>query len=369
MIKIIEKGLMSRYMVKATKQQESANRRTFLKVVGASSTISLTGCLGGEGEGGGGNGNGTEDGGAEDNYPTDTIQMVVPYGAGGGTDSWMRQLMTVVSEILDVSIGIENIEGASGMRGIGEVHRAEPDGYTLVAFNPPSAPVAAMVLQPDFDMREMKGVATYSRNPIVIAANVEHNIEDLADMASRYQEGDLETIGSADVGGMYHVLTYLLKDHEGYDINWSNYIGYDGSGPVGQALLSNEIPVGVLSEDAAQGPVEDGRVEPIATTYSEGSGIFPDIPSTVEEGYPNIDYIGQTQRGIYAPPNTPDERIQVFAEAVEEALQTDEIQNWAEDAGHPVNFGPPEEAESAVQDAFDTIPNEVNLDEIREEAN
>lgn len=347
------------------------NRRRVLRNTGIASALvtGLAGCTetltgGGGGDGGGGGGNGSSGNG----YPSQDLRYIIPFSEGGGTDTFARQMIPVMGEELGTNVAIENIPGSASLRGTGELYHAEPDGYTFGGFNPPSTPVSAMVNPPDFDIQELKGVGAYARTPFVIVANPEQGIEGFEDLLSRYQSGEIETFSGKQKGGVDHVLALLMKNNEEYNLDWQRYVGYDGSGPAVQATVSGEVPVAISTDTAAQGAVEDGRVDAVVALSSEGSSVFPDLPSVVDAGYPNIDYLGQLRRCMYVPPETPDDRIQTLTEALEVSLQDEELQQWAEDTGNVLEYGGPDVAESAVNDAFENIPDQVDLEAVRDSA-
>lgn len=337
------------------------NRRRVLKNAGIASALvtGLAGCTENLAGGGGGDGGG-------DGYPENDLRYIIPFSEGGGTDTFARQMIPVMGEELGTNIAIENIPGAASLRGTGELYHAEPDGYTFGGFNPPSTPVSAMVNPPDFEMQELKGVGAYARTPFVIVANPEHEIEGFEDLLSRYQSGEIETFSGKQKGGVDHVLALLMRDNEEYDLAWQRYVGYDGSGPAVQATVSGEVPVAISTDTAAQGAAEDGRVDPVVSLSSEGTGVFPDLPAVTDVGYPNIDYLGQLRRCMYVPPETSDDHIQTLTEALEASLEDEELQQWAEDTGNVLEYGGPDVAETAVSDAFENIPDQVDLEEVKE---
>lgn len=316
----------------------------------------LSGCIGDLGGGGG-------DGG---DYPNNDLRYIIPFSEGGGTDTFARQIIPVMGEELDTDIAIENVPGAASLRGTGDLYYADSDGYTFGGFNPPSTPVSAMVNPPDFDMQELKGVGAYARTPFVIVANPEHDIESFEDLKSRYDSGELDTFSGKQKGGVDHVLALLMQNNEEYDFGWQRYVGYDGSGPAVQATVSGEVPAAISTDTAAEGAVADGRVDTVTCLSSEGTGVFPELQTVVDEGYPNIDYLGQLRRCMYVPPETPDDPIQTLTDALETTLQDEEVQQWAEDTGNVIEYGGPDTAEAAVQDAYDNIPDEVDLESVRQ---
>jgi len=336
------------------------SRRQVLKISGgAAATATVAGCLGDDE----GSDEPTDDG---EEYPSDDIRFIIPFGAGGGTDTYNRQVMGMATEELGVNLQAENIEGAASLRGVGEAAQSEGDGYTLTGFNPPSTPVSWLINQQDWDIAEFEGVARYAFTPYTVAARTELEIESFDDLLERYASGELETLGGQERGGVHHVCALLLQDL--YDWEWENYVGYDGSASTAEALAGGEIDVGIINDDGVGGVIEDGSVELITVLTSEGSERYPDAPTVVDQGYENIDYIGQITRCIYAPPGTPQDRVETMSETIEEVMQSDEFLGWAEETGNPHNYGGPEAANSALRDAMEQIPNSIDIEEVQEEA-
>lgn len=360
---------------------DSYSRRKVLRYTGAASAVGLTslaGCTGGDGNGNGGNGNGGNGGNGNGNggngngdgsdYPSEDIRYIIPFSEGGGTDTYARQMVPLIDERLDVNIAIENISGAASLRGTGEMMLSEPDGYTIGAFNPPSTPVSEMVNPQDsFDLQEVVGVASYARTPFVIVANPDHEIEGYEDLLSRYDEGELEIFSGKERGGVDHVMAILMQNLHGFE--WDRYVGYDGTGPAVQATISGEVPACIATDTGAEAGVESGDLDLVTGLVSNGTSVFPDAETITDLGYENIDFISQLQRGIYAPPGTPEDRLEVIESVVEEVTQTEEMQQWSEETGNIVEFGSGEQAEQAVRDAYEIIPENVDLEAIREEAN
>lgn len=330
-------------------------RRGFLKhtgAVSAAAVMGLAGCLGG----------------GDGEYPSEDLRYIIPFSEGGGTDTYARQLIPEMSNELDAEIAIENVSGAASLRGTGELHTADNDGYTFGGFNPPSTPISYMVNPQDWDITELTGVGVYARTPFVIIANPEHGIEGFEDMLSRYADGDLEIFSGKERGGVDHVISLLMQNNQEYDFQWGRYVGYDGSGPAVQATISNEVPVAITTDTAAAGAVEDGRIDTVTCLSSQGTSVFPDLDNVTDHGYPNIDFVGQLSRCMYAPPGTDEEHINTLADALEAGLETDTMQEWSEETGNVIEFGGPENADAAVQDAMEQVPENIDLEQLREEA-
>lgn len=373
-----------------SRQGKGQGRRDFIKYVGATSTGAMLGLAGCTGNGDGGDGgDGTEggdgdsdnggsgdsnNGGSDDsNYPEEPIELVIPFSQGGGTDTINRVLVPKLSEILDVNMLIENVPGAASMRGTSQALRADPDGYTMLAFNPPSTPISYLVNQPDFDLRDAQGVAAYALAPAVVTLNPdvadEHGIESYGDLIEKYQDGTLEAFAGQSIGSYFHVMALVMKQRHGLEFNSEQYVAYDGTGPAVEAVASGEVPAGIGIDTATLAFTEDDRLRVPAVLTSEGSAAYPDVPTVTDLGYENMDSVGQVTRCYWVPPGTPQEKIDVLTGAVEELVNDSEIQEWAEENGQQLMYRGPEYANDLLDEILEDIPEEVDLESIREEVN
>ncbi|WP_193364791.1 Bug family tripartite tricarboxylate transporter substrate binding protein [Natrinema versiforme] len=328
----------------------SATRRRLIIAAGTG-TAALAGCSSLQTSGG--------------EYPSKNITYIVPFSQGGGTDTYARKIMPQVSNELDVGVAVENAPGAASLKGAAQILRSKPDGYTFGGFNPPSTPISYLVHQPDWDITKLMPVCTYARTPYGIFANPEHNITGLQDLVERYQSGDLEKFAGLGRGGIVNLAAIVMKND--YDLNYDQYVAYDGAGPAIKAAVSGEVPVVATTDTAAQSAVESGDLETVSILSTDGSSVFPEAPSPSDAGFSSIDYIGQLTRCMYLPPETPTDIRDTLADAVKAALQTDEVQTWSNQTGNIVEYGPPERARKALEDSINTIPEKVDMSNLRGE--
>jgi tripartite-type tricarboxylate transporter receptor subunit TctC len=338
------------------------DRRDFLRSSAAATagTALLAGCL-------------TEDDGEveeEEDFPSDTITMIVPFGEGGGTDLFARAIGDQMDEFLGESITYENEGGAGGVTGTGQAHSATPDGYTMVAFNPPSTPTSWLVQEPDYDISELEGVASIGGFPYIIYANSDYEIDGFDDLVDRYEDGEFTDIAGQGQGTMVDVVARVLRDDVG--LEWDEYIAYDGGDEVTSSVMGDEVAVGIGTDTGAESGAEDGRLDPIACIPSDGSGVFPDLETIAEQGYAeegdDIDTLAMLEVCYWVPPETPESHIEALADATEQAIETDEVQQFGEDSGNVVEFSGPEEVNEIMEDVLETVPEAVDLDAIREDA-
>lgn len=345
-----------------TSSGQNWRRREILKYTGAGSIAGLAGCIGGVGDDSEGS-----------NYPSQPIKLIIPFSQGGGTDTINRKLVPVLSEKLDVNIQIENVPGAASMRGTAQALQAKPDGYTLLAFNPPSTPISYLVNEPDFDLQSAQGIASYALAPAVVTVNPdvadEHGIESYGDLIEKYEDGTLEAFAGQSIGSYFHVMALVARKRHGLKFNPDKYVAYDGTGPAVEAVASGEVPAGLGIDTATIAFTEDDRLRVPAILTSEGSGAYPDTPTVTELDYDNMDAVGQVTRCYWAPPDTPQSVIDTVSGAVEEMVNDDEIQQYAEEQGQQISYKGPDYADELLNDILEEIPNEVDLESIREQVN
>ncbi|QLG60290.1 Bug family tripartite tricarboxylate transporter substrate binding protein [Halorarum salinum] len=345
------------------------NRRRFVKYTGGSSIAALAGCLGGGGDDNGdgnGDGNGGGNGGGDD-FPSDTFNTIVPYAEGGGSDAYARHFTAELADITGTDYQVENLPGAGATRGMTVLHDRPANGYHMGLASPPASGLMTYLLEPDrldWDYSDFSGLAVVGRSTTIVTANPDLGIEDYEDLAERVRSGEFTTTGGPGLGGIEHVAYVFMK--ENHDMPIEDFVAYDGCGPTQQAVASGEIPFGICSEPSAQPFIESGDVEPIADITTSG-GLISDIPSVADFGYADMDSFGYPTRCLLGPPGVPEERREALSQAFKEATETESTQQWEEETGNAVLWGDHEEAEQAWKGAIESIPEEVNLDAVRED--
>jgi tripartite-type tricarboxylate transporter receptor subunit TctC len=327
-------------------------RRDYLRGVGglsAGSVVGLAGCLGGTGNG---------------DYPSQDVTWIVPFSEGGGTDTYARQIGPPMSDSLGQSVEIDNQPGAGGLEGTGALHGAEPDGYTMGNVNLPSVATAWLVDEPNWDITELEGIGYFGQYPFTLIVNPEYDhIEDMDDLVAAYEDGEFTQFAMQGIGHSTHVIAIVLRDEFGME--WQEVVPYDGGGPTTQAVISDEVSVGIATATSARENVEAGDLNVVANLSSSETAVFPDLEPVTELGYPEIDYIAETTLAMFLPPGAEEEPIETLTAAMEDATEDEDVQEWAEETGNEVTYGTPEEADEELQETIEEVEDAVDLDELR----
>jgi tripartite-type tricarboxylate transporter receptor subunit TctC len=273
-------------------------------------------------------------------YPTRPITMVVPFAAGGPTDTIAR----IVSERMRASLGqtviIENVTGADGAIGVGRVSRATPDGYMLSIgqWNTHVLNGAAYTLPYDL-LRDFVPVALIATNPEVIVTNTAIPAKDLRELIAWVKANqDKMAVG---VGSMSHRVSgvYFQK------VTGTRFtlVPYRGGAPAMQDLIARQIDM--MFDQAANSlpQLRNRTIKAYAVTAKERLASAPDIPTVDEAGLPGF-YIS-VWTALWAPAGTPSAIVARLNAAVVEALANPVVRARLADLGQDI---PPIEKQTPV---------------------
>lgn len=250
-------------------------------------------------------------------YPNKTIRVVVPFSAGSGTDIVARTIMDQLSRQMGQPIIIENRLGAGGTIGIGSVAKENPDGYTLLIQSTSFAVVTTTYSKPGYD--SIKDFAPITAlvslpNVMIVQANKYKTLKDFVAYAK--SNPDKVNYASAGAGSAAHLngeRFRLATDTK------MQHIPYKG-GPEGvTAVMTGETDFYFVPLPAARGPVATGKLAILAVSGTTRSASLPDVPTTVEAGFPNSEY--DFWVGFWAPAGTPKDIVDKLNAETRKALQ------------------------------------------------
>jgi tripartite-type tricarboxylate transporter receptor subunit TctC len=273
-------------------------------------------------------------------YPSRPVRAAVAFAPGGVTDTFARVMAQKLTEQLGKQVYVENIAGAGGNIGTGQVAKAAPDGYTILfAFSSYVVNPTLFARVPydpikDFDPVTLAVASTTALmvNPSVPAKTVKELVDLIKANPGKY------SFGSAGAGTQAHLAGEQFRLSLGLDLV---HVPFGGGGPAVAAVVAGHTPISFGSPQAAMQHVREGTVRALAVTSKKRSQIFPDVPTMTEAGYPEIE--GDSWVGILVPAGTPAEIIAVlYRESTKVLAQPDTNERLAA-LGYDVVASTPQE--------------------------
>ena len=221
------------------------------------------------------------------NWPQRAVKVVVPYSAGGSSDTLGRVVAQGLSELYKQPFVIENRGGAGGVIGSQQVAKAAPDGYTLVVSGIGSHVIAPVDNPKAFDpMKEFTHIAVLGGPPIALAINADLPVKDVKEFID-YTKSRPEGISWGSPGKGTH--GYLIgESFEDMTKTRLVHIAYKGAAPAVADLAAGHIPASFTTLSTASTQIQSGRVRVLAVTSSKRLANFPDVPTFAELGFPSL---------------------------------------------------------------------------------
>jgi tripartite-type tricarboxylate transporter receptor subunit TctC len=272
-------------------------------------------------------------------YPSRPIRFIVPFAAGGGTDTLSRIFGQVLSEQLKGAVVVENVGGAGGSIGTGQGAKAVPDGYTILSATPSIAINPHIQKNVPYNvLRDFAPVVQITTSPAVLIVNKDMPVKSVADLIAlaRAKPGAI-SYGSAGIGSFNFLAAELFKAMAGVEIT---HIPYRGTGPALIDLLAGRIQVQFENAPAVLGQIRSGELKAIAVGTRKSSAVLPGLPAIADTvpGYESSSWLG-----ILAPTATPRPVIDRLNAAVNKALDDPAIRKRLADLGVERVGGTPED--------------------------
>ena len=256
---------------------------------------------------------------AQNKFPEGPIKMIVPFAAGGGVDSAARLIAKQLGTQLNVAVVVENKPGASGSVGGKAVQTAQADGQTLLFSASTQALLRQVMAVPPYDpMNDFAHIARVGAAPLLMVISPALPEAKLAEvMAAAKQNPDKWTVALPALGAASHLGTLMFAKQGGLT-NLTTAV-YKGTAPALTDVAGGHVQIQIDSIISLQGMAKSGKVKPIIVTSSKRSAVMPNVPTAVESGYPK--FVTEAWYGVWAPKNTPADRVQFLNKAINEAVQ------------------------------------------------
>jgi len=271
-------------------------------------------------------------------YPSQTIKIVVPFTPGGGVDVVARIIAPRLGELLGQSVIIENRGGAGGMLGAAAVAQAEPDGYTfLLGTGSTHGTNSSVYAKLSYDpVRDFVPVALVSSSPLLMVVNPSLPVKTVADFVAyaRAKPGEL-SFGSYGNGSINHLGVELFDLMTGIQ---ANHIPYRGSAPMLTDLIGGRIHYALDGVSTSLGYVHSGTLRLLGVAGTARSQVLPDYPTVAETvtGFDTMVWFG-----LFAPAGTPRAAVDLVNRKINETLAVPDVRKSIERLGiDPVGGAP-----------------------------
>jgi tripartite-type tricarboxylate transporter receptor subunit TctC len=255
-------------------------------------------------------------------YPNRPITMLVPFAAGGATDTVARVTAATMSKILGQTIIIENATGAGGTIAAARAARAEPDGYTILIHHIGISTAATLYRKLPYDTKTAFapiGLVTNAPMTIISRPNLPPNT--LAELITYIKaNGDKMTFGNAGLGAASQLCGLMFMNAIDKQIL---SVPYKGNGPVMNDLIAGQIDLTCDQTTNTTGPIAAKLVKSYAITTKTRLSSMPDLPTADEAGLKGFE--AGAWHGIYAPKGTPDDIVQKLAKVLQDSLRDPEL--------------------------------------------
>jgi tripartite-type tricarboxylate transporter receptor subunit TctC len=252
-------------------------------------------------------------------YPSRPIRVIVPY-APGGTDQQVRIMAPVLQRILGQSLVIDNVAGGGTIIGTGTVHKANPDGYTLLYTGTGAMSVIPNMTKTPYSRNDFIPLGNVIGTPFVLAARLDAPFKTLAEFVAygRANPGKI-SFGSAGAGTTTHMAGEAIAAAANFKIL---HVPYQGIGPAVTSILGGNVDVVIGLPNAIMPHVNAGKLHALAITGPQRSDLMPNF-MTVREG--GLDMTDVTKFGFFAPRGTPEAVVRKWVAAIPEAMKSPEF--------------------------------------------
>ncbi len=266
---------------------------------------------------------------AQDAYPSRTVQVVVPYPAGGTVDPLVRIICDKLSRNLGQGFAVINQPGAGGNTGTASVIRGAHDGYTLVASAAALAINATHYRNLPFDPeKDLIALAVIARFPMVFVAQPSLGVNSVPELVARARQkpGSL-AYGTSGNGTLDHLILEKFKTETADMLR----VPHNGVPATFTSLLRGDVNFLVVGNNAALPFVEAKTVKPLAVTSAARSLQFPDVPTMEEQGFKGFQMYGWAM--LYAPAGTPQPIVEKLHDEIARALTDPAVRKLLTDQG------------------------------------
>ncbi|NRA21834.1 MAG: tripartite tricarboxylate transporter substrate binding protein [Oceanospirillaceae bacterium] len=281
-----------------------------------------------------------------DTYPKKPIKIIVPFGAGGGSDIVMRTIQPYLEKSLGESIVVINVPGSGSVAGSRRAKGAKADGYTVL-LNHTTLLTAMVTKKADFSYKDFDIVANAVYMPLVVAVPKNSPINNLQDLAAFKKKHGKAAIAGVNLGAINHFAMGMIAPSDKESA--VRYVQTGGGAKTMAALLGKHIDVGILAGPEAKPLIESGDIKLIASLSDQRIPYFPNTLTALEQG---VEASIGIQYTWYMPKGVDQDTKDIFAKALSSAIGNDSLVKALTDRGSVSNYLPGKESLLRVEKLF-----------------
>jgi tripartite-type tricarboxylate transporter receptor subunit TctC len=274
-------------------------------------------------------------------WPSHNLRILVPFPAGGSSDIQARVIADELSKALGKPVIIENKPGAGGNLAAAEAARSAPDGYTLymATTSTHASNVNLYETLPYDPVRDFQPLTLVTVYPQLVVPGIRFKETDLKSLISSLKrEGDKLNFGSSGVGSPTHLAGELFNREVGIHLL---HIPYRGQGPAMNDLLGGQIDMMFPSIPDALPMLQAGQIHPVAVMADKRSPLLPEVPTTVELGYPALQ--SAIWSALYTTAGTPKPVVDRLSSELVRIVESPAFKNKFEAMGFDVRSSTPDQ--------------------------
>ncbi len=267
-------------------------------------------------------------------YPSKVITVIVPFAAGGPSDTIARLTAQSMGTLLKTQLIVENVGGAGGTLGAARLAQAKPDGYTLLVHHIGHATAPALYRKLPYDaIRDFEPVGLINDGAMALVARKDFPAKNLKELLAYVKANkDKVNIANAGIGSASHLCGMLFMSAINTDLTT---IPYKGTGPAMNDLLGGQVDFMCDQTTNNASQIKAGKINAYGITTAKRVAALPDIPTMSEAGMPN--FTVSVWHAMYAPKGTPQPIIDKLSKTLQEALKDPNLkQRFADLGSEPV---------------------------------
>ena len=270
------------------------------------------------------------------NYPTKVITIVVPFAAGGPTDTLARLIGVPMSKTLKQQVIVENVVGAGGTIAANRVAKASPDGYTLLLHHIGHSTAPALYRNLPYDaIKDFEPIGLVNEVPMTLVAKKDFPPKDLKELISYVKANkDKINLANAGVGAASHLCGMLFMSAIQTELTT---VPYNGTGPAMNDLLGGQVDLMCDQTTNTTSQIKAEKIKVYGVTTLKRMATLPGVPTLDEAGLKGFEV--DVWHGVYAPKATPKPAIDKLTNALQDALKDSNVkQRFSELGAEPVSL-------------------------------